>query len=420
MSKKFASNLVTAMEGMSVFLRFVSMLFSSESFGGGKELTFPAGDEGPFDATALLEQRSFPAYFRSGEQQDSEEFFRCLIGALMETNSRRAELAQKAPPLTSFIRSKSGLPSLSQGLQDWEKQQNHLRVRRKAASIGFEGPPRSPFEGMEASSIKCQGCGHVPGVKYDNFLNLNLCIPRTRQPFVSLEKCMEHYTRAEFVEDFLCAGCSSKQTVQKRTLVGRYPEALCLHLQIATGGGIDEFSPYKVNTFVRFPEILDMAPYHVSAHPSFFGASAADSESSSLNGSYVEGVSAPLNKARVVGGDTSFEAEAFFSQQRLVDRTASPAALKVVPYTLRAVIVHHGSGVGAGHFTSFRRLLRSASGAHCSLADTHKDFIDEVSMHSRWDDQWVAVSDAKVRAVPKEDVLSSNAYMLFYDREGHA
>lgn len=380
-------------------------------------MTFPAGDEGPFDATPLLEQRSFPAYFRNGEQQDSEEFFRCLIGALMETSRLRLESTEKAPPLSSFIRSKSVLPSLAQGLQDWEKEQNHLRVRKKAASIGFEGPPRSPFEGMEASSLKCQGCGHVPGVKYDNFLNLNLCIPRTRQPVISLEKCIEHYTRSELVDDFLCAGCSTHQTVQKRTLVGRYPEALCLHLQIATSVGMDEFSPYKVNTFVRFPEVLDMAPYHVSAHPSFFGACAADSESSSLNGSYVEGISSPLNKARVVGGSPSFEGDVF-SRPHSIDRGASPVTPKVVPYTLRAVIVHHGTGVGAGHFTSFRRLLRDASGAYCTLGEDHKRFIGSASARARWDDHWIAVSDAKVRAVPREDVLNSNAYMLFYERGG--
>ena len=57
-------------------------------------------------------------------------------------------------------------------------------------------------------------------------------------------------------------------------------------------------------------------------------------------------------------------------------------------YMLSSVVVHHGSSE-AGHYTTFRKLRDR-------------------------DDSWVHVSDEHVQAASLEQVLSAQAYMLFY------
>lgn len=61
-------------------------------------------------------------------------------------------------------------------------------------------------------------------------------------------------------------------------------------------------------------------------------------------------------------------------------------------YRLLAVVVHGGDGVNGGHFITFRR---------GSMRNYHK---------------WYLTSDHLVKEVSIEEVLSSPAYMLFYDR----
>lgn len=66
-------------------------------------------------------------------------------------------------------------------------------------------------------------------------------------------------------------------------------------------------------------------------------------------------------------------------------------------FQLMAVLVHHGD-MHSGHFVTYRR---SPSSPRCS-----SPFIS----------QWLWVSDDSVRKSTLQEVLSSNAYMLFYER----
>ena len=65
-------------------------------------------------------------------------------------------------------------------------------------------------------------------------------------------------------------------------------------------------------------------------------------------------------------------------------------------YDLRAVIVHHGSATG-GHYTAFCRVDETASAGARGC--------------------WVHVSDEDVRAATASQVLSCEAYMLFYTQQ---
>jgi uncharacterized UBP type Zn finger protein len=71
-----------------------------------------------------------------------------------------------------------------------------------------------------------------------------------------------------------------------------------------------------------------------------------------------------------------------------MERSVSPGHPKQEPYLLKSLIVHHGAGIGAGHFTSYRR----------------------------YNNHWISISDESVSYVRPEVVFNSQAYMIFYER----
>lgn len=85
--------------------------------------------------------------------------------------------------------------------------------------------------------------------------------------------------------------------------------------------------------------------------------------------------------------------------------TPMPFPLPAVPdyssstylFQLMAVVVHHGD-MHSGHFVTYRRSPPSAK--------------NPVSASS----QWLWVSDDTVRKASLQEVLSSSAYLLFYER----
>ena len=329
------------------------------------------------DASDLLETKFFARHFILGQQHDSEELFRFLMEALKTDKSGKSQMRP-----TPFWCDEIVL-----------KQQ---RVR----TVGFgRKRPVNPFEGLEAHSVCCDECGYVSSVRFTDFLNLNLFVPPQLHRRTTLADCLRFYTQTERVEDYLCESCSKKATdgipkyvsIRKRSLLGQLPKALCLHIQIAISGLDDDFSPFKSHASVEFPEVIDMAPYTVSAHAaSFFGG---DSSTQSISATFSPNVFSPNGVRRsdlrspVVGGGPPYPVESNLS----IERSVSPGNPKENPYRLQAAIVHHGAGIGSGHFTCYRR----------------------------WggNNQWVSVSDEQVRLVPSSVVFGSQAYMLMYEAQ---
>lgn len=79
------------------------------------------------------------------------------------------------------------------------------------------------------------------------------------------------------------------------------------------------------------------------------------------------------------------------------DSGLSPSSPAEFLFQLTAVLVHHGD-MHSGHFVTYRR---SPSSTHSSAP---------------FSSQWLWVSDDSVRKASLQEVLSSNAYMLFYER----
>lgn len=102
-------------------------------------------------------------------------------------------------------------------------------------------------------------------------------------------------------------------------------------------------------------------------------------------------------------------------------------------YRLISVIVHHGNASG-GHYTTFRRILTKPLGDE----DAYENFVDDLRIANPFDksavrntasttnnsnnnnnlnsSEWVHISDQNVRSATLQEVLASQAYILYYER----
>ncbi len=170
---------------------------------------------------------------------------------------------------------------------------------------------------------------------------------------------------------------------------------LCLQLRRA---GISAAGrPTKAAGCVAFPLVLDLAPFCAAGAPPLVPA---------------PGPAAAMRPGRA--DQAAAEAEA--------PRRASHAR---PPHRLVAVVVHHGSGAAAGHYTTFR-WVPALRGAHArASAGTGGNALpagagscdpggDAAGHAGGW---WVAVSDESVRPAAAEEVLRSEATLLVYQQD---
>lgn len=207
------------------------------------------------------------------------------------------------------------------------------------------------FGGVLQSEVKCLNCSGV-SKKQDPFLDLSLDIPDKYLPkHISSKRCKEvdqeapvcniHDCLSSFIEveelaeseQYYCNNCKDKQKSTKRFWIKRLPNVLCLHLKRFRW---INFYRMKLDTEVSFPiELLDMSDFTIH--------DIRDTRQSCM-GSNV--------------------------------------------YDLAAVIVHHGSGAGSGHYTAFA---------------IHKG-------------QWFHFNDSSVQQVKSSTVAKCKPYILFYIR----
>uniref|UniRef100_A0A674MZS5 Ubiquitin carboxyl-terminal hydrolase n=1 Tax=Takifugu rubripes TaxID=31033 RepID=A0A674MZS5_TAKRU len=164
----------------------------------------------------------------------------------------------------------------------------------------------SIFGGILQNEVNCLICG-TESRKFDPFLDLSLDIPsQFRQkrskdqepgPTCTLSDCLRSFTDLEELDEtelYFCHKCKKRQKSTKKFWVQKLPKVLCLHLKRFHWTA---FLRNKIDTYVEFPlKGLDMRGYLLEPE-------------NSLPESCV--------------------------------------------YDLVAVVVHHGSGVGSGHYTAY-------------------------------------------------------------------
>ncbi|XP_068595498.1 ubiquitin carboxyl-terminal hydrolase 3 [Brachionichthys hirsutus] len=197
----------------------------------------------------------------------------------------------------------------------------------------------SNFGGLLQNEVHCLICG-TESRKFDPFLDLSLDIPsKFRQkrskdqepgPRCTLRDCLHSFTDLEELDEtelYFCHKCKKRQKSTKKFWIQKLPKVLCLHLKRFHWTA---FLRNKVDTYVEFPlKDLDMTGYLLEPEIS-------------LPGSCL--------------------------------------------YDLVAVVVHHGSGVGSGHYTAY--------GSH--------------------EGRWCHFNDSTVTLTNEDAVRKAKAYILFY------
>ncbi|KAM9855061.1 ubiquitin carboxyl-terminal hydrolase 3 [Aulostomus maculatus] len=197
----------------------------------------------------------------------------------------------------------------------------------------------SNFGGFLQNEVNCLICG-TESRKFDPFLDLSLDIPsQFRQkrakdqepgPTCTLRDCLRSFTDLEELDEtelYYCHKCRKRQKSTKKFWIQKLPKVLCLHLKRFHWTA---FLRNKVDTFVEFPlKGLDMKGYLLEPE-------------NLLPGSCL--------------------------------------------YDLVAIVVHHGSGVGSGHYTAY--------GSH--------------------EGRWYHFNDSTVTLTNEDTVRKAKAYILFY------
>uniref|UniRef100_A0A5F8AA33 Ubiquitin carboxyl-terminal hydrolase 16 n=1 Tax=Macaca mulatta TaxID=9544 RepID=A0A5F8AA33_MACMU len=231
-------------------------------------------------------------------------------------------------------------------------------------------------------NIELLNDSHTPGTKVYEVVNEDpetaFCTLANREVFntdeCSIQHCLYQFTRNEKLRDankLLCEVCTRRQcngpkanmkgerkhvytNAKKQMLISLAPPVLTLHLKRFQQAG---FNLRKVNKHIKFPEILDLAPF------------------------------CTLKCKNVAEENTR------------------------VLYSLYGVVEHSGT-MRSGHYTAYAK-ARTAN-SHLSNLVLHGDIPQDFEMESKG--QWFHISDTHVQAVPTTKVLNSQAYLLFYER----
>ncbi|XP_063642110.1 ubiquitin carboxyl-terminal hydrolase 30 isoform X8 [Pan troglodytes] len=259
-------------------------------------------------------------------------------------------------------------------------------------------------------------------VRFDTFDSLSLSIPAATWGHpLTLDHCLHHFISSESVRDVVCDNCTKieakgtlngekvehqRTTFVKQLKLGKLPQCLCIHLQRLSWSS--HGTPLKRHEHVQFNEFLmmDIYKYHLLGHkPSQRNPKLNKNPGPTLE--LQDGPGAPTPVLNQPGAPkTQIFMNGACSPSLLPTLSAPmPFPLPVVPdyssstylFRLMAVVVHHGD-MHSGHFVTYRR---SPPSARNPLSTSN---------------QWLWVSDDTVRKASLQEVLSSSAYLLFYER----
>uniref|UniRef100_A0A8D8U1Y6 Ubiquitin carboxyl-terminal hydrolase n=1 Tax=Cacopsylla melanoneura TaxID=428564 RepID=A0A8D8U1Y6_9HEMI len=170
--------------------------------------------------------------------------------------------------------------------------------------------------------------------KVDPFLDLSLDIPDIiskkrnkdgeEKPLCHLSECLKSFVEVEELaetEKYNCNNCKSKQRSTKRFWFKRLPNVLCIHLKRFRWTNACRT---KVDTMIEFPvSSLDMSSYILPS---------SDTKPSDPQ-----------------TGERSPQPQLISQQQKKDEEQEQRNHI----YDLAAIIVHHGTGAGSGHYTAY-------------------------------------------------------------------
>lgn len=314
-------------------------------------------------------------------QKDSDDHEK-MIGSIADNQNCIEEVDKKTVPVDNDLEDVVSLPTDStksfSGACLQDASQGEVELASGFANLSLNAalqPAEVAVELLDSSP--------GPGPALSEVVNEDpetaFCTLASREAFspdeCSIQHCLYQFTRNEKLQDankLLCEVCTRRQchgpkagvkgekkhiytNAKKQMLISLAPPVLTLHLKRFQQAG---FNLRKVNRHVKFPEILDLAPF------------------------------CTLKCKNVAEENTR------------------------VLYSLYGVVEHSGT-MRSGHYTAYAK-ARTAN-SHLSNLVLHGD-IPQGFETEPTKGQWFHVSDTHVQAVPTTKVLNSQAYLLFYER----
>ncbi|XP_074776800.1 ubiquitin carboxyl-terminal hydrolase 30 isoform X2 [Athene noctua] len=357
------------------------------------------------DASCLLEVlRMYRWQISSFEEQDAHELFHVLTSSLEDERDRQ-------PRVTHLFDVHSLEPEITQ-------KQISCRTRGSLPPVSNHWKSQHPFHGRLTSNMVCKHCEHQSPVRYDTFDSLSLSIPAAvwGRP-MTLDHCLHHFISSESVKDVVCDNCTKIQaegtlngqsienqrtTFVKQLKLGKLPQCLCIHLQRLSWS--NQGAPLKRHEHVQFNEflIMDIYKYRIPVHKSSQNELNQKNSEETTPGTK-DGTAVKPSDAEQPSGPKPLFMNGACSSSFLMSSGTFPLAAfpecssPVYLYRLMAVVVHHGD-MHSGHFVTYRRSPPSPK--------------SPLSVST----QWLWISDDTVRKASLQEVLSSSAYLLFYER----
>lgn len=237
------------------------------------------------------------------------------------------------------------------------------------------------FGGLLQSTVTCLTCKNTT-TALDPFMDLSLDVKTAgvnvkkkklalingtqtiKEPLpVDLTECLERYTHAETLssDSYNCRKCNHAREAKKKLSLSRLPPVIPIHLKRFSHTKSNSQSS-KVDTRVRFPFLLDLTPYLTiskAAPEQKTVKKNADEDEDTIDVKTPTKTGSPGKEGASTGSDAK--------------------------YLLSSVVVHKGK-IDNGHYISYARQGR----------------------------EWFRFDDSMVVRVEEKEVLSAEAYMLFY------
>uniref|UniRef100_A0A672TV01 Ubiquitin carboxyl-terminal hydrolase n=1 Tax=Strigops habroptila TaxID=2489341 RepID=A0A672TV01_STRHB len=265
----------------------------------------------------------------------------------------------------------NGLDNLSLKDEDYENNEEELATDFSKLHLGASAESdMSTSDDLQTVPIKtCEVLTEDPETAFRTLANREDLNPEEG----SIHHCLYQFTRNEKLTEtnkLLCDVCTQRHygpkkniksekyvytNAKKQMLISLAPPVLTLHLKRFQQAG---FNLRKVNRHIKFPEVIDLAPFCTA------------------------------KCKNVAEGNTK------------------------VLYSLYGVVEHSGT-MRSGHYTAYAK-MRSMNN-HLSdlvLRGQSPQALETEPVKG----QWFHISDTHVQAVPAAKVLSSQAYLLFYER----
>jgi len=200
--------------------------------------------------------------------------------------------------------------------------------------------------------VKCERCGTVTST-VDPMLAISLEVAGDKDTAATLGSCLRRFTKPETLgsKEYSCSRCKQiPHQVTKQLSIRELPPVLSIQFKRFEHRTADKTTAKKIDTRVRFPATINMAPYTTFV----------------VSGG---GKGAMKNKVKAAASDPF----------------PYPGPDALYEYDLFAVICHEGQ-IDNGHYTNF----------------------------ARFQEEWHRFDDEKVTPRTLTQCLRSSAYMCFY------